>query len=214
MKVSVSFIKNKYNDEKKTIEEINYTSADYIHVDIMDGKFVENKNYDIKDISLFLRENVKPLDVHLMCCDLEKYIVEYADLMPEFITFHLEATDKVNEMIDMIHSYGIKCGISIKPNTSVKELLPYLDKIELVLIMSVEPGKGGQKFMPIALDKIKYLKDIKDKHNFHYLIEVDGGINVNTAKLVKDAGCDVIVVGTYLMNSENFHECYEELKRI
>ena len=214
MKVSVSFIKNKYNDEKKTIEEINYTSADYIHVDIMDGKFVENKNYDIKDISLFLRENVKPLDVHLMCCDLEKYIVEYADLMPEFITFHLEATDKVNEMIDMIHSYGIKCGISIKPNTSVKELLPYLDKIELVLIMSVEPGKGGQKFMPIALDKIKYLKDIKDKHNFQYLIEVDGGINVNTAKLVKDVGCDVIVVGTYLMNSENFHECYEELKKI
>ena len=85
MKVSVSFIKNKYNNEKKAIEEINYTSADYIHVDIMDGKFVENKNYDINEVSLFLRENVKPLDVHLMCYDLEKYIVEYADLMPKLL---------------------------------------------------------------------------------------------------------------------------------
>ena len=204
LKVSVSFIKNKYNDEKKAIEEINYTSADYIHVDIMDGKFVENKNYDINEVSLFLRENVKPLDVHLMCYDLEKYIVEYADLMPEFITFHLEATDKVDEMIDMVHSYGIKCGISIKPDTDVNELLPYLDKIELVLVMSVEPGKGGQKFMPIAIDKINELR----KLNRNIIISVDGGINDETVKLVNS---DMVVSGSYVCMSNNYEEKIKQL---
>ena len=206
MKVSVSFIKNKYNDEKKTIDAINYTSADYIHVDIMDGKFVENKNYVINEVSLFLRENVKPLDVHLMCYDLEKYIVEYADLMPEFITFHLEATDKVDEMIDMIHSYGIKCGISIKPATRVEELLPYLDKIELVLVMSVEPGMGGQKFMPIAIDKINELRKI----NRNVIISVDGGINDETVKL---ANSDMVVSGSYVCMSDNFEKNIELLRK-
>lgn len=199
MKVSVSFIKNKYNNEFRTIYDINYTSADYIHVDIMDGKFVDNKNYDINDVVKFLDGNTKPLDVHLMCYDLEKYIVEYADLLPEFITFHLEATDKVNELIDMIHSYGIKCGISIKPNTSIKELLPYLDKIELVLIMSVEPGKGGQKFMPIAIDKINKLR----KLNKNIIISVDGGINNETVKLVNT---DMVVSGSYVCMSDNYEE--------
>ena len=206
LKVSVSFIKNKYNDEKKTIEEINYTSADYIHVDIMDGKFVENKNYDIKDISLFLRENVKPLDVHLMCCDLEKYIVEYADLMPEFITFHLEATDKVNEMIDMIHSYGIKCGISIKPVTSVDELLPYLDNIDLVLVMSVNPGLGGQTFMMESIDKINKLRKL-NKGNFK--ISVDGGINNETIKYVD---VDIAVSGSYVCMSNDFEGAIRNLR--
>ena len=141
-----------------------------------------------------------------MCCDLEKYIVEYADLMPEFITFHLEATDKVNEMIDMIHSYGIKCGISIKPNTSVKELLPYLDKIELVLIMSVEPGKGGQKFMPIAIDKISELR----KLNKNIIISVDGGINDETVRMVNT---DMVVSGSYVCMSDNFEKNIEILKK-
>lgn len=205
MKVSVSFIKNKYNNEFETIYDINYTSADYIHVDIMDGKFVDNKNYDINDVVKFLDGNTKPLDVHLMCYDLEKYIVEYADLLPEFITFHLEATDKVNELIDMIHSYGIKCGISIKPDTSVSELIPYLDKIELVLIMSVEPGKGGQKFMTIAIDKINELRKI----NKNVIISVDGGINDETVKLVNS---DMVVSGSYVCMSNSFEEAIDRLK--
>lgn len=205
LKVSVSFIKNKYNNEFRTIYDINYTSADYIHVDIMDGKFVDNKNYDINDVVKFLDGNTKPLDVHLMCYDLEKYIVEYADLLPEFITFHLEATDKVNELIDMIHSYGIKCGISIKPDTSVSELSPYLDKIELVLVMSVEPGKGGQKFMPIAIDKITELR----KLNKNVIISVDGGINDETVKLVNS---DMVVSGSYVCMSDSFEEAIEKLK--
>lgn len=204
MKVSVSFIKNKYNNEFETIYDINYTSADYIHVDIMDGKFVDNKNYDINDVVKFLNGNTKPLDVHLMCYDLEKYIVEYADLLPEFITFHLEATDKVNELIDMIHSYGIKCGISIKPDTGVSELIPYLDKIELVLVMSVEPGKGGQKFMSIAIDKINELR----KLNKNVIISVDGGINDETVKLVNS---DMVVSGSYVCMSDSFEEAIEKL---
>ena len=126
--------------------------------------------------------------------------------MPEFITFHLEATDKVNEIIDLIHSYGIKCGISIKPNTSVKELLPYLDKIELVLIMSVEPGKGGQKFMPIAIDKINELR----KLNKNIIISVDGGINDETVRMVNT---DMVVSGSYVCMSDNFEKNIEILKK-
>ena len=126
--------------------------------------------------------------------------------MPEFITFHLEATDKVNEIIDMIHSYGIKCGISIKPNTSVRDLLPYLDRIELVLIMSVEPGKGGQKFMPIAIDKINELR----KLNKNIIISVDGGINDETVKLVNS---DMVVSGSYVCMSEDFEEKINKLKK-
>ena len=126
--------------------------------------------------------------------------------MPKFITFHLEATDKVNEMIDMIHSYGIKCGISIKPNTSVKELLPYLNKIELVLVMSVEPGKGGQKFMPIAIDKINELR----KLNKNIIISIDGGINDETVRLVNT---DMVVSGSYVCMSDNFEEKINKLKK-
>ena len=204
--ISPSLLSADFTNLEKEIKILNEEQVDFLHLDIMDGKFVENKNYDIKDISLFLRENVKPLDVHLMCCDLEKYIVEYADLMPEFITFHLEATDKVNEMIDMIHSYGIKCGISIKPYTSVKELLPYLDKIELVLIMSVEPGKGGQKFMPIAIDKTNEIR----KLNKNIIISVDGGINDETIRMVNT---DMVVSGSYVCMSDNFEKNIEILKK-
>ena len=180
----------------------------------MDGKFVLNTTYDANEVEKINKQTNAILDTHLMINTPETEIMSYILAGSDIITFHYEACKNIKETIKLIKDHGIKCGISVKPNTNINVLDPYLKDLDLVLVMSVEPGFGGQKFMPSALDKIKYLKDIKDKHNFHYLIEVDGGINVVTAKLVKDAGCDVIVVGTYLMNSENFHECYEELKRI
>lgn len=214
MLISPSILSVKKEDYLKVFKTFTDNGVTMIHLDVMDGKFVLNTTYDANEVEKINKQTNAILDTHLMINTPETEIMSYILAGSDIITFHYEACKNIKETIKLIKDHGIKCGISVKPNTNINVLDPYLKDLDLVLVMSVEPGFGGQKFMPIALDKIKYLKDIKDKHNFHYLIEVDGGINVNTAKLVKDAGCDVIVVGTYLMNSENFHECYEELKKI
>ena len=205
MEVSVSFLKTRLTPQE-TISELNWTSCDYLHIDVMDGVFVDNETMHIDEITLLLRENIKPLDVHLMCSDLKKYIPLYADLMPKYITFHLEAVDNVDEIINYIHSYGIKCGISIKPETSVDELLPYLDNIDLVLVMSVNPGLGGQTFMMESIDKINKLKKL-NKGN--YKISVDGGINNETIKYVD---VDIAVSGSYVCMSNDFEGAIRNLR--
>lgn len=214
MLISPSILSVKKEDYLKVFKTFTDNGVTMIHLDVMDGKFVPNTTYDANEVEKINKQTNAILDTHLMINTPENEIMSYILAGSDIITFHYEACKNIKETIKLIKDHGIKCGISVKPNTNINVLDPYLKDLDLVLVMSVEPGFGGQKFMPSALDKIKYLKDIKDKHSFHYLIEVDGGINVNTAKLVKDAGCDVIVVGTYLMNSENFHECYEELKKI
>ena len=205
MEVSVSFLKTRLTPQE-TISELNWTSCDYLHIDVMDGVFVDNETMDIDEITLLLRENIKPLDVHLMCSNLKKYIPLYADLMPKYITFHLEAVDNVDEIINYIHSYGIKCGISIKPETNVDELLPYLDKIDLVLVMSVNPGLGGQTFMMESTNKINKLRKL-NKGNFK--ISVDGGINNETIKYVD---VDIAVSGSYVCMSNDFEEAIRNLR--
>jgi ribulose-phosphate 3-epimerase len=206
MKVAVSFIKSKYN-EIKTIEKINETDADFLHIDFMDGKFTEEKNYSFNEIYKFLKNNKKPLDVHLMTINPLKYIKDYAYLNTECIIFHLEAVTNVQEVIDTIHSFGIKCGISINPGTPVSKLEPYLNDIEEVLIMSVVPGKGGQKFMPEVLDKITYLKNKKG----NYIISIDGGINNETIDLVQD--CDMVVSGSFVCMSDDYQNQINILRK-
>lgn len=203
MKICVSYLKSKTN-LTNTINELNNTICDYIHVDVMDGKFVPNKTYEIKEIIQALKMNNKPLDVHLMCNNVQQYIIEYADLMPEYITFHLEVNENINQLIELIHDYNIKCGISIKPNTKVEELIPYLDKIDLVLIMSVEPGQGGQKFIENTLEKIKELKKLNSK----VLISVDGGINSET---IKNIDTDMVVSGSFICLSDDYNYQIEQL---
>lgn len=201
----MSFLKTRLTPQE-TISELNWTSCDYLHIDVMDGVFVDNETMNIDEITLLLRENIKPLDVHLMCSNLKKYIPLYADLMPKYITFHLEAVDNVDEIINYIHSYGIKCGISIKPETNVDELLPYLDKIDLVLVMSVNPGLGGQTFMMESTNKINKLRKL-NKGNFK--ISVDGGINNETIKYVD---VDIAVSGSYVCMSNDFEEAIRNLR--
>ena len=201
----MSFLKTRLTPQE-TISELNWTSCDYLHIDVMDGVFVDNETMHIDEITLLLRENIKPLDVHLMCSDLKKYIPLYADLMPKYITFHLEAVDNVDEIINYIHSYGIKCGISIKPETNVDELLPYLDKIDLVLVMSVNPGLGGQTFMMESTNKINKLRKL-NKGNFK--ISVDGGINNETIKYVD---VDIAVSGSYVCMSNDFEGAIRNLR--
>ena len=156
MKVAVSFIKSLY-DEKNTIKLIDMTSADYIHVDIMDGEFVPTKNYDFDDIKLMLDGVSKLLDVHLMVKHPLGYIKDYASLNTKQITFHPEADDDIYETINEIHSYGIKAGLAINPDTPVKQIEKYLDLVDVVLVMGVHPGKGGQKFISETAKKIEEL---------------------------------------------------------
>lgn len=207
----LSIKEDQYLNVFKSLEENKITM---IHLDVMDGKFVTNTTYDSNEVEKINKQTNLKLDVHLMINDPINEISKYVSAGSDMITFHIEATPYIKETIDLIKSYQVKCGIAIKPNTVVEKLNPYLKDLDLILVMSVEPGKGGQKFIDNSTKKIKYLKELKEKHNYKYLISVDGGINDQTIKKVKEAGADMVVVGTYLMNSTNFQKTIEELKRI
>ncbi len=197
--ISISILNIKDDNDK--IISMDSLNPDYIHIDIMDGKFVSN----VSDMLNLPTLNSKR-DVHLMVYDVKNYVDIYKKYNPEFITFHIEALDNIREMIDYIHSLNIKVGLSIKPNTSVDSIIPYLGIIDLVLVMSVEPGKGGQKFIPESEDKINELYTIREKYGYHYLIEVDGGINIESKDNCKNA--DILVVGSYITMSDNPNEKY------
>lgn len=204
MKIAVSFIKSKY-DDITTIQKIDETSADYLHVDIMDGKFAGQKNYSVEDIINLAKHTNKLLDIHLMVLNPESYIEGLVQLNVKCITFHVEATDKVNEIIDLIHSYGIKAGISLNPETSVEKIKPYLDRIDEILIMTVHPGKGGQTFIEEMTKKIDKLNNLGD-----YILAVDGGINAETIKLVKKA--DMAISGSFICESNDYEKSIEILR--
>lgn len=195
------------NEIKEKLEEIDNTTCDYIHIDIMDGIFVPNK----VEYNNEYRFN-KKIDIHLMVEGVEKYIEKYKILNPTYITFHFEINQNIKNIIEKIKENNIKVGISIKPNTDINLIKPYLNMIDLVLVMSVEPGFGGQKFIENSTNKINTLKKIREENNYKYLIEVDGGINIDTIDKVKNA--DIKVVGSYITNSQNYQEKIDTLKKI
>ena len=199
----------------QVINELIEQGADIIHYDVMDGKFVSNTSFPIEEYE-YHKKNVDEsiiFDVHLMTYDLFENVKKYSS-GASYLTFHYEAIEenKINELIDYIHSLNVKAGISICPSTNVEVIKPYLDKIDLVLVMSVVPGKGGQSFMESALDKITYLDNYRNEFNLKYLIEVDGGINDSTAKLVKERNVDILVAGSFIIKSDSYEQQIRKLK--
>lgn len=217
MQISASILSVEKEKATQKFYNLEVANVNYFHIDVMDGKFVKNNTSEImKDYALTLKHiSQTPLDVHLMVEDLEYYINEYLDLNPKYITFHYEVNknkDKILNTIKLIQENDTRAGISIKPNTSVKDILEFLPYVSLVLVMSVEPGYGGQEFIENSLSKIKELRQYIDENNLDIELEVDGGINVETAELVKNAGADIAVVGNYLIKSEDYKKTVNELK--
>jgi len=198
MKIAASYLSIKDN-LKENLEKLTTCDIDYLHLDIMDGEFVLNKTKEFNELKESLN-NKKPFDVHLMVEDVKKYIDLYKELKPEFITFHYEVNYDIMSLVMYLKQNNIKVGISINPLTKVEVLIPYLPFIDLVLIMSVTPGKGGQEFIESSVDKINKLLELRNNNGYDFLIEVDGGINDNTIEKVKNV--DIAVIGSYITSGD------------
>ena len=210
MIVAPSILSANFNTLQKDIECLESEGIKFLHLDIMDGKFVPNFTFGPVVLKNLKHNMIK--DVHLMVFDPVLYAKYFMAINPDYITFHYEAVSNVLETINQIKALGVKAGISIKPNTDVTVLDDYLDLIDLVLVMSVEPGFGGQKFIESALPKLKYLSEKKKENNYNYYIEVDGGVNEETAKLCAENGCEIAVAGTYIFQFVK-KEDYEGLEK-
>ena len=196
IKIAPSILSADFSQLGNEIKRLEKAGADMIHVDVMDGHFVPNLTIGPPVIKALRKYSSLPFDVHLMISPVHKYIKNFADAGADIITIHPEATKNIEESIKLIKSLNKKVGLSLNPNTPINVINNFLDKINLVLIMSVYPGFGGQKFMPEVLKKIKDLDQIKKQKKINFDIEVDGGINFDNSKLVKEAGANILVSGT------------------
>ena len=201
--ISPSILSADFSQLGSEIQKLEKGGADFIHVDVMDGHFVPNLTIGPPVIENLKKYTNLPFDVHLMISPVHKYIQSYSDAGADIITIHPEATENLKETINLIKKFNKKVGVSLNPKTKINTLIDEIENIDLVLVMSVNPGFGGQKFMPEVLDKIKKLKDIKDEKNYHYDIEVDGGINFSNYKSVLEAGANVLVSGTTIFKENN-----------
>ncbi len=195
--------------ELKRLEKAN---VDYVHFDVMDGVFVDNISFGIPVLKSAKTKTYLPFDVHLMITDPENYIAEFARCGADIITFHLEAAKDVKKCIELCKKYGCKAGISIKPNTPASEVFEYLDMIDMVLVMTVEPGFGGQGFLAFTLEKIKEIRQKADELGLDIDIQVDGGITDKTCSGVKKNGANILVAGTYLFKADDMVKAVESLK--
>ena len=203
IQISPSILAGDFSQLGSEIKKLEIGGADMIHVDVMDGHFVPNLTIGPPVIKALRKYTKLPFDVHLMISPVHKYIEAYAEAGADIITFHPEATPNIPNTISLIKKEGKKVGISLNPDTPIDKIVKYLNEINLVLVMTVHPGFGGQKFISKILDKIKNLKKIKDEKNFDFKIEVDGGINFENNKLVIAAGADILVSGTTIFRDNN-----------
>lgn len=209
MLISSSFLTSKNIPKDLTL--LNETDTDYIHVDVMDGKFVKEKSLPFKEIRHIYKYTSKRLDIHLMVEKPEKFIPDYAKLNAEYITFNIEVDSNIESCLKLIKSYAIKCGLAISPDTKVKELVPYLPLVDMILVLGVYPGKGGQAFIPETKEKVNELKILLKEYKSKARISVDGGINNDTKKEVSKA--DILVAGSFILNSDNYQEKIDSLRK-
>ena len=212
--ISPSLLSADFGNLQKDIEMINQSEADWFHLDIMDGVFVPNISFGFPVIKFIKKHAKKPIDVHLMIVDPDRYIEDFLKAGADLLTVHYEACHHLHRTVQNIKSKGMKAGVSLNPHTPVHLLKDVIADLDLVLIMSVNPGFGGQKFIPNTIDKIKELKELMIQKNSNALIEVDGGVDNSNAKILIDAGCDVLVAGSYIFGAENQMETIKGLKNL
>lgn len=218
VEVSTSILSMEKKNEAETILSLEKAKTDYFHIDVMDGEFVEKDTYnEMREYAEYIKRiSNLPLDVHLMIKNVEKGIEDFSAVEPNIITFHLEACkneEEVYKNINLIKNVNAKVGISIKPNTKIEEVYKYLPYIHMVLVMTVEPGKGGQTLLSDMLNKIKTLKEYVDTQNLEIDIEADGGINLATHEKVKEAGANILVSGTAILKANDYKVIIDELKK-
>jgi len=201
--ISPSILGGSFSNMEKTISELNKSKAEYIHFDVMDGDFVPNLTFGPQFISNVRSHSNKIFDVHLMVNRVQKFIDDYIKAGSDIISFHIEIEDDLKKLISKIKENNIKCGIAIKPKTPWDKIKPYLDEIDQVIVMTVEPGFGGQVFMNDQVDKIKNISNYIKSKDLNVQIEIDGGINYETGKICIEAGADILVAGSFLFNQDN-----------
>lgn len=214
MLVSPSLLSADFGNLAPDLEMINSSQADYLHLDVMDGVFVPNISFGFPVMKAVAARCVKPLDVHLMIVQPDKWISQVRDLGAEIMNVHQEACPQLHSVVQRIHQAGMKAGVTINPATPVNTLVDIIEDVELVLVMSVNPGFGGQKFIPNALKKVRELRQLVDTTASKAIIEVDGGVNGVTGRQLAEAGADMLVAGSYVFGSADPAQTILELKAL
>lgn len=212
--ISPSILSANFADLRKDMEQINQSEADWVHVDIMDGVFVPNISFGFPVLKYVAELTQKPLDVHLMIVQPEKFIKEVKDLGSMMMNVHYEACTHLHRVVQQIKDSGMKAGVTLNPATPVSVLSEIVNDVDMVLLMSVNPGFGGQKFIPNTLNKVRELRELLDKKQAEALIQIDGGVNLQTGKQLVEAGADVLVAGNAVFKAPDMIDMIHQLKQV